>query len=159
VTEVAGTPAYFSPQYEPPGLSIRATFLATDGSRPQEIILEWRQDPGRATLEFALDRIVLLAMPGDVHTSVHHNPSSMEQAAQQPVVPDPDETAVIRVCAAEGPGHDEEGHYCILPPGHDPVEPEGRQHRCGCGGIFATDAETPSVPGRRSRERRREGDR
>lgn len=172
----------FLPQYAPPGLSIRATFLATDGSRPQELVLEWKNDPGTAVLDFALQAIHRMAAPGDVETVVDTpaRPDPEEarmqkiiRAGQARTADDPFRGAGNRimpedigppsappdVCYAEGPGHlRRDNHGCTMTPGHDPVEPEGRAHRCACGGIFGTDQEHPPVAGR-SEQARRRGDR
>jgi hypothetical protein len=166
--ELTGQPASFLPHYDPPGLSIRATFLATDGSKPQEIILEWRNDPGRDTLDFALDAIMDMARPSEVHTVVERagkrprrvrptdGPFRRDEEMNEATFA-PDETARLprQFCDVQGPGHDEEGHWCTLFVGHEPVEPGGRAHRCRCGGIFATDQEVPDVPGRETQRRRR----
>lgn len=153
------------PQYQPPGLSIRATFLATDGSRPQEIIIEWRDDPGRAMVAYVLDRVAEMASPGDVHVqALTPTPSgglrevTLTPGGNEPAHPAGESTTQLPrpYCNARGPAHDNPDHGCTLYAGHEPVEPGGRRHRCRCGGIFGTDDEHPAVPGRREQARARE---
>jgi hypothetical protein len=157
MTEIPwNTPSGGPGTFEIPGLSVRATFLATDGSRPQELIIEWKADPGQAALAFVLDRIAALAAPGEAEVVV-----VPPQQPETDIPPGETTTQLPRpLCLKQGPGHDDnaarvsgQGHACTLFAGHDPVEPEGRQHRCRCGGIFATEDEVPDVAGRASRER------
>ena len=167
MTEPLSPAVTFTPTYDPPGLSIRAQFLATDGSRPQELVLEWKNDPGRELTLLILDKIAELAAPGQVETTVQqtgkwvqHLPDGTPLGQGEPPTYHPalDEstTQLPRpYCGAQGPGHDTEGHSCTIYAGHDPVEPDGRQHRCRCGGIFATDEEVPDVAGRRTQDQRR----
>lgn len=112
--------AGFLPQYQPPGLSVRATFLATDGSRPQELIIEWKHDPGQHLLVFVLDRIAAMASPGEVRVETVRPPAADESTTQLP----------RPFCDKTGTCQDGAGHGCAMFAGHSPVEPEGRQHRC-----------------------------
>jgi hypothetical protein len=151
------------PRFELPGLSIRATFLATDGTRPQELFVEWRNDPDREMVLLILDKISEMAGGGQVETTVQQAGKWVQQLpdgtplgqgeppTHHPALDESTTQLPRPYCGAQGPGHDTEGHSCTLYAGHDPVEPEGRQHRCRCGGIFATEDEVPDVPGRRSR--------
>jgi hypothetical protein len=157
-----------TPTFEPPGLSIRATFLASDGSRPQEIILEWKHDPGQAVLAFALDKIAELARPSEVQVSYEIGavtgdgrpipPEDIETERGWAREPTAETQQFPRpFCGATGLGHDDDGHRCTLYLGHDPVEPGGRVHRCRCGGLFGLPVGMPDdVPGRREQDRRRD---
>lgn len=153
---IPGQPVTFTPTYDPPGLSIRAEFLATDGSRPQEIVLEWRHDPGQELTLLILEKLAEIAAPAQVITRVDRAPG-VDPIEQVPDNLDLNETYSMPrpYCGEVGPGHDEQGHGCSLYAGHEPVEPQGRAHRCRCGGIFGTEQEHPAVPGRRERDRDR----
>lgn len=174
--ELQGSPG-FLPHYEPPGLSVRATFLATDGSRPQELVMEWKHDPGQAVLDFALNAIMDMARPAEVEIVTGRSAARRMRPTEgpfddvtgdgQPLPPqdvqsergwarEPTGKAEPHsrpVCGATGEGHEGPHHGCTLPAGHDPVEPEGRQHRCRCHGIFSSYEEAPDVPGRAEQER------
>lgn len=129
------------PVYTQPAVSIRATWSATDGSRPEEVIIEWKDVvPARTVIALTL---ALIRNGAEVET----RPGTLTSETG------PDGPC-INHCHAKGEAHDAADHYCVLPPGHEPVEPGGREHRCVCGGMFAAHGEIPDVPGRREQKRR-----
>lgn len=127
--------------YPQPAVALRATWSATDGSRPETVELEWKDHPGTEEIT-TLTR--LLQGHGGV-VDVYAFP----ETAPAPRLPGSE-------CLAEGPGHElADEHGCELTLGHEPVEPDGRNHRCQCGGLFSANAEIPDVPGRAARDRDR----
>jgi hypothetical protein len=161
--ENPGPGTYLPPAvpYTQPAVSVRATFLATDGSRPEEIIVEWRDDPREESVAGVMEMIASIAagthveimtkraepaedQPAEKYGYTFERPTLLrEQTAPLKVVPKEDPLAQDEVfCGATGPGHDTEGHGCSMAWAHDPVEPAGRWHRCLCGGLFSTEAES-----------------
>jgi hypothetical protein len=126
------------PLYTQPSVSIRATWSATDGSRPEEVIIEWREEV--ATRAVIAVTLALVRNGADVSET---RPAGLIREANRA------QAALDPECALRGEGHDGEGHWCVLPKRHDPAEPGGREHRCLCGGLFAATGEIPDVPGRR----------
>jgi hypothetical protein len=131
------------PQYIAPAVSVRATWAATDGSRPEEVYVDWKEPPPAAeviaivqTLLRGGARVERLARPEELVTPI----SGRE------------------VCPATADlgqhGNLAHAHRCALPPDHEPVEPEGRAHRCECGGLFMADSETVDVIGRSRGDRK-----
>lgn len=146
-----GVEQTWNPPYEQPAVTVRATWSATDGSRPEEVTVEWRVAPSPEEIREVVT--MLLAREGEVYASAGVDGySSTMVTLDDPS--DPAATAQLpALCGETGMGHDGPAHYCAERQGHDPVEPGGRAHRCRCGGLFATDDEVPDVPGRASRGR------
>lgn len=170
------------PPYVTPALSLRATFYATDGSRPEEMTVEWKEMPDADYVARMME--VIAGVAAGAHVSITASRSGEDP--ERPLIDlgrsaeasgvstgqgipfatgtndsgttgtDESTTRLPRpFCSAVGPAHDTEQHGCALYAGHEPVEPQGRRHRCRCGGVFGTEDEHPSVPGRRERDRER----
>lgn len=149
-----------------PELRIRATFHATDGRSPEEVVFEWKHMPTPGSIEQA-GALIIRMSAGDGWDIRKEGraidfplPAGFPSGLPRRYEPDREvveqvRQAEVQSCPAVGPAHYGDGHGCVLPTGHQPVEPGGRQHRCRCGGIFATDDEVPDVPGREEQERRR----
>lgn len=140
--------------YTQPAVSVRATFQGSDGRRPEEIIVEWKTPPPVAEVSEVLEVLASIAAGELVSVRVSGPNRESVQPTRLPVSPD---DAEPYYCGAQGPGHDATvpGHHgCGERAGHEPVEPQGREHRCVCGGIFAADDEVPDVPGQRGRQSR-----
>ena len=179
------------PPYTQPALSVRATWEAPDGSRPGEVIVEWKEPPPIADVLDVLGQLApaqvwvtqqeldaqALETLGEEYTPETRMeqlrragarmtptegvfPHPVRRAADlqdvgEPVTGDPEDTICPAKLDLGEQGTFAHSHACMLERGHDPVEPDGRQHRCHCGGMFATEAETPQVTGNRRRERDR----
>lgn len=128
-------------QYIAPAVSVRATWSATDGSRPEEVYVDWKEPPP----------------PGDVLDVVRTLLAAGGYVEPFPVVESEADDPGHYVCGATADlgqiGEFAHVHRCPLALGHEPVEPEGRAHRCECGGLFAADSEVSDVPGRGRGER------
>lgn len=152
--------------YVQPAVSVSITWAATDGSKPENVTIDWKTNPAVDDLVNVLDAVIQAG-----HTQYMIDPAAaVPRASTAGFDPGPLD-GVTRADTSQDPptcpawldlgerGEYAHTHRCALDVGHDPVEPEGRQHRCHCGGLFATDAEQPSVPGRASKQRRVERDR
>jgi hypothetical protein len=139
------------PPYPVPGATVYASYHASDGSAPQEIRVEWKHDPGPATLAEMVDRLATVSANSRI--TVESPPDNVLPFNVKDV-PDRDSVDVADTvtfprpfCTAElvvGPDHT---HRCGDYVGHPPSEPDGRGHRCTCGGLFSADLEVIDVPG------------
>lgn len=160
-------------QYPPAAVLVTVTWAATDGTKPESVVIEWRDTPGSDQLADVIDATIRAGAGAHEMWATATTPDgerdlrdAMGRTQPDPAVDvpldGPTEVLESPTCPARldlAPGRVGHTHTCKLSPGHDPVEPDGRQHRCYCGGLFATDAEMPSVPGRATQQRRAERER
>ena len=134
------------PPYTQPAVSVRATWAATDGGRPEEVIIEWRDKP--EPREVIAISLAVIRSGGQIHPAPEASEGGLWKGS----------SPVATECGAQGEGHTSTKdaiHWCALSKGHEPIEPDGRAHRCLCGGLFAATDEVLDVPGRRGRDDRR----